>query len=81
MSSTLYVDGLPHAVNEPQLNEIFIQHGTVTAAHVYTSPDTGQSWGFGFVDMATSEDAKQAIASLNGVELDGHTLKVREARF
>ncbi len=75
------MDGLPFTLDEPQLNGMFTQHGTVTAAHVYTNPDDGRSWGFGFVDMATSDDATQAIASLNGVALDGHTLTVREARF
>ena len=81
MSTKLYVGGLPYAVGEPGLNELFAPHGTVQSTRVDTDIRSGQSRGFGFVEMATSDEAEQAIASLNGVEMDGHTLTVREALF
>ena len=59
---------------------MFAPHDTVTATRVCTKPEIGLSWGFGFVDMETSNDATHAIESLNGVALDGHTLTDRKAR-
>lgn len=65
---------------EQQLTELFSQHGTVQSAKLITDRFTGQSRGFAFVEMATSEEAQKAIAALHGSELGGRTLVVNEAR-
>lgn len=80
MGSKLYVGSLPYSTTEQQLSELFSQHGTVTSAKVITDRYTGQSRGFGFVEMATNEEAQKAIAALNGSPLGGRTLVVNEAR-
>jgi RNA recognition motif-containing protein len=80
MSTKLYVGGLPYSVTEQQLNEMFAQQGTVSSAKVITDKYTGQSRGFGFVEMTTTEEAKKAISALNGTQLDGRTLTVNEAK-
>ena len=80
MGSKIYVGGLPYSATEQQLNELFAAHGTVESARVITDKFTGQSRGFGFVEMSTTEEAKTAIAALNGTQLGGRTLTVNEAR-
>jgi RNA recognition motif-containing protein len=80
MGSKLYVGSLPYSTTEQQLSELFGQHGAVQSAKVITDRFTGQSRGFGFVEMATDEEAQKAIAALNGAELGGRTLVVNEAR-
>jgi RNA recognition motif-containing protein len=80
MGSKIYVGGLPYSATEEQLNELFAAHGTVESARVITDKFTGQSRGFGFVEMASAEDAQKAIAALNGTQMGGRTLTVNEAR-
>ncbi len=80
MGSKIYVGGLPYSTSEPELNELFAAHGTVESARVITDKFTGQSRGFGFVEMATPEQAQAAINALNGTQLGGRTLTVNEAR-
>lgn len=80
MGSKLYVGGLPYAATEPQLQDLFAQHGTVESARVITDKLTGQSRGFGFVEMSTSEEANAAISAVNGIQMDGRTLTVNEAK-
>ncbi len=80
MGTKLYVGSLPYSTTEQQLNELFSQYGTVQSAKVITDRYTGQSRGFGFVEMATGEEAQKAIAALNGSTLGGRTLVVNEAR-
>ncbi len=80
MGSKLYVGGLPYSATEPQLNDLFAQHGTVESARVITDKFTGQSRGFGFVEMSTSAEASTATSALNGTQMDGRTLTVNEAR-
>ncbi len=80
MSTKIYVGGLPYSTTEPQLTELFATHGKVESVRVITDKYTGQSRGFGFVEMATPEEAKRAIAALNGTTLEGRTLTVNEAR-
>lgn len=80
MSSKIYVGGLPYSATDPQLHELFASHGTVESAKVITDKFTGQSRGFGFVEMSTSEEAQKAIAALNGTQMDGRTLTVNEAK-
>ena len=80
MGSKIYVGGLPYAATEQQLSDLFAQHGAVESARVITDKFTGQSRGFGFVEMTTSEDAQKAIGALNGTQMDGRTLTVNEAK-
>lgn len=80
MGSKIYVGGLPYSATEQELSDLFAQHGSVESARVITDKFTGQSRGFGFVEMATSEDAQKAITALNGSEMGGRTLTVNEAR-
>ncbi len=80
MGTKLYVGGLPYSTTEQQLSELFAQQGSVTSAKVITDKFTGQSRGFGFVEMATGEEAQKAIAALNGTAMGGRTITVNEAR-
>ena len=80
MGSKIYVGGLPYSATEQQLNDLFAAHGTVESARVVTDKFTGQSRGFGFVEMSTDEEAKTAIQKLNGTQMDGRTLTVNEAK-
>ena len=80
MSQKLYVGGLPYSVTDSQLEEIFTAHGTVDSARVISDKFTGQSRGFGFVEMSSSDEGQAAIDTLNGSELQGRTLTVNEAR-
>ena len=80
MGSKLYVGGLPYSVTEGRLEEVFAAHGTVQSAKVISDKFTGQSRGFGFVEMGSSDEAQKAIAALNGTQLDGRTLVVNEAK-
>ena len=80
MGSKIYVGGLPYSTSETQLQDLFTQHGTVESVKVITDRYTGQSRGFGFVEMASSEEANTAITALNGTQLEGRTLTVNEAR-
>jgi RNA recognition motif-containing protein len=80
MSKSLYVGGLPYSVAEEKLQEIFAPYGTVEAARVITDKYTGQSRGFGFIEMSSSAEAQQAIQALNGSQLEGRQLVVNEAR-
>jgi RNA recognition motif-containing protein len=80
VSTKLYVGSLPYSTTEQQLSELFSQYGSVQSAKVITDRYTGQSRGFGFVDMSTGEEAQKAIAALHGSEMGGRTLVVNEAR-
>lgn len=80
MAKKLYVGGLSYDTSEAGLKEAFSQAGTVESATVITDKMSGRSRGFGFVEMATDEDAQAAISMWNEKELDGRTLTVNEAR-
>src|SRR3989344_7032672 len=80
MATKLYVGSLAYSVNDDQLKDLFAAVGTVTSAQVIVDRDTNQSKGFGFVEMSTEDEAKEAIKQLNGKEIDGRTLVVNEAR-
>ena len=80
MGTKLYVGSLPYSTTEQELNQLFSQHGSVQSAKVISDRYTGQSRGFGFVEMATDEEAQKAISALNGTPLGGRTLVVNEAR-
>jgi RNA recognition motif-containing protein len=80
MSSKIYVGGLPYATTDAQLQDLFSAHGQVESARVITDKFTGRSRGFGFVEMASSEEAQKAIQALNGTDFEGRNLTVNEAR-
>jgi RNA recognition motif-containing protein len=80
MGSKLYVGGLPYSATEGRLQELFSAHGTVESANVISDKFTGQSRGFGFVEMSSSGEAQKAISALNGTQMDGRTLTVNEAK-
>ena len=76
MAQKLFVGGIAFATTSERLREVFAQSGTVVSATVVTDQSTGQSRGFGFVEMSTSEEANQAVQKFNGHNLDGRSLKV-----
>lgn len=78
MSKNIYVGNLSFDTSDDDLRDAFSQYGTVTSASVISDRETGRSRGFGFVEMADGGD--EAIAAMNGTDLQGRTLKVNEAR-
>ncbi|MDH4083684.1 MAG: RNA-binding protein [Nitrospira sp.] len=80
MGSKIYVGGLPYSATEQQLSDLFAAHGAVASARIITDKFTGQSRGFGFVEMSSDPEAQAAITALNGSEMGGRTLTVNEAR-
>ena|SRR5690554_4645278 len=80
MGRKLYVGNLPYSATEQGLAEKFGEHGTVESAKLITDRDTGQSKGFGFVEMSSEAEARAAISALNGVDYLGRALKVSEAK-
>ena len=80
MGKKLYVGGLSYDTTEETLRQTFAQAGTVETVKVIVDRDSGRSKGFGFVEMATDEEAAKAIETLNGKELDGRSLTVNEAK-
>jgi RNA recognition motif-containing protein len=79
MAHKLFIGGLAFSTSTDRLRELFTQAGVVESAAVVTDRDTGNSRGFGFVEMATAEEAAEAVKQLNGKEVDGRTLKVELA--
>lgn len=80
MAKKLYVGGLSYDTTEETLRSTFAQAGTVETATIIMDRMSGRSKGFGFVEMATDEEANKAIEMFNGKELDGRKLTVNEAR-
>ena len=80
MGTKLYVGNLAYGVTGSDLQTMFAAHGTVRSAEVITDRASGQSKGFGFVEMGSEQEAKAAIAALNGKEVEGRSLTVNEAR-
>jgi len=76
----IYVGNLSYEVTEGDLSEAFGAYGEVASAKIITDRYTGNSKGFGFVEMPNDAEGKVAIESLNGQELKGRTLAVNEAR-
>jgi RNA recognition motif-containing protein len=76
MAHKLYVGGLSFSTSEERLREMFAVAGGVESAAVVMDRDTGRSRGFGFVEMATAEQAAGAVKQFNGQAVDGRTLKV-----
>jgi RNA recognition motif-containing protein len=80
MGSKLYVGGLPYSTTQAELTDLFSAHGTVQSANVISDKYTGQSRGFGFIEMSSGEEAQAAITALHSTELGGRTLTVNEAK-
>jgi len=80
MATKLYVGNLSYETTEDTLRELFAGVGEVDSVTLITDRHSGRSKGFAFVEMSKEEDAKTAIAQLNGTEVDGRTLNVSEAR-
>lgn len=80
MSMKLYVGGLAYTVTDKELEALFADKGTVSSVTVIKDRDSGQSKGFGFVEMADIKEGQNAIKELNGKELSGRTIVVNQAR-
>lgn len=80
MAKKLYVGGLSYQTDQQTLQDLFSQAGTVASVAIITDRMTGQSKGFGFVEMSTEEEAQNAITMFNGKEVDGRSITVNEAR-
>ena len=80
MGKKLYVGNLSYDVDSSALEQLFSAHGTVTSAQIISDRDTGQSKGFGFVEMSSDAEAQAAIAALGGQQHGGRALTVNEAK-
>ena len=80
MAKKLYVGGLAYSVTEQELEALFAEVGKVTSTAVIKDRDSGQSKGFGFVEMEDNAAAEKAIKELNGKGLSGRSIMVNEAR-
>ena len=80
MALKLFVGGLSWDTTDDSLKNFFSTVGTVTSAKIITDKFTGKSRGFGFVEMSSDDEAKKAIAELNGKTLDGRAIVVNEAK-
>ena len=79
MGTRLYVGNLPYSVTELDLRDLFAGLGTVTDAKIVTDRETGRPRGFGFVEMSTEDEARKAIDELNGRDVQGRQVAVKEA--
>jgi cold-inducible RNA-binding protein len=80
MATKLFVGSLAYSVTDQELEEFFAAVGTVASAKVIMDRETNRSKGFGFVEMSTDEEAKAAVAQLNGKELAGRAVAIDEAK-
>ncbi len=80
MSTNIYVGNLAFTTNSADLKAVFAEHGEVTSAQVVQDRDTGRSRGFGFVEMASAEEAQKAISATDGKSVGGRQLKVNLAK-
>ncbi len=80
MAHKLFIGGLPFSTSSERLREVFAQAGGVESATVVMEQDTGRSRGFGFVEMASAEEADAAVKKFNGQDMDGRRLKVEIAK-
>lgn len=80
MGKKLYVGNLPYSATEQVLIDTFSQCGVVESAKIIVDRETGRSKGFGFVEMATDDEAAEAIKAFHGADYSGRSLTVNEAR-
>jgi len=76
----LFVGGIPYATTEAELETLFSNHGSVSSVNLVRERETDRPRGFGFVDMPDDDEAKRAIAALDGTQFGGRTIAVNEAR-
>ena len=76
----IYVGNLSYRMTEDDLHQAFAEFGEVTSAKIITDRDTGQSKGFGFVEMPNQSEGEAAISALNESDVKGRNLRVNEAR-
>jgi RNA recognition motif-containing protein len=77
----LYVGGLPYSTTDESLLQLFVEKGyKPVSARIITGRETGQSRGFGFVELGAGDDAAKAIREFNGLKVEGRALQVNEAR-
>jgi cold-inducible RNA-binding protein len=76
----IYVGNLDYSTTEDTIRALFESHGAVDSVNIITDRDTGRPRGFCFVEMPNDAEAREAIATVNGQEIDGRTLQVNEAR-
>ncbi len=79
MATKLYIGNLSYDTTQTELQELFAEVGTVVSANIIMDRDSGQSKGFGFVEMASGQEAQAAIKQFDGYDLKGRALKVNEA--
>jgi len=79
-SINLYVGNLPYNLSESDLTELFAPYGEVLSAKIITDRYSGQSKGFGFVEMSNRSEGEESIAALNGKEVNNRQIKVNEAK-
>jgi RNA recognition motif-containing protein len=79
METKLYVGNLAYETSESDLQPLFEQSGTVKSIQIIKDRDTGRSKGFGFVEMATQEEAQKAVKALNAKDVNGRALRVNLA--
>jgi RNA recognition motif-containing protein len=80
MGRKLYVGNLPYRATEDSLSAKFSEFGNVESVTIIKDRDTGQSKGFGFIEMSSDSEASAAIDGLNGKDMEGRPLRVNEAR-
>lgn len=80
MGSKLYVGGLSYTTTEDSLADLFSEIGNIQSVNIITDRDTGRSKGFGFVEMSNSQEANLAVERLNGMNFEGRSITVNEAR-
>ncbi len=80
MGTRLYIGNLPYSMTDADLHDLFSSAGPVKAAEVIRDRDTGQSKGFGFVEMENQEGADEALRTLNGTSFQNRQIRVDEAR-
>ncbi len=80
MGTRLYIGNLPYSMTDADLHDLFSSAGPVKAAEVIRDRDTGQSKGFGFVEMENQEGADEALRTLNGSSFQNRQIRVDEAR-
>lgn len=80
MAMKLYVGGLAYSMTDKDLEALFAEQGNVISAVIIKDRDTGQSKGFGFVEMSELKEAQEAIKTLNGKEIEGRSIMVNQAR-
>ena len=80
MDMNIYVGNLSYGVTEDELQQLFVEYGSVVSANLIMDRDTGNPKGFGFVEMENQVDAEKAIKELDGSSIKGRSIKVNQAR-